>query len=219
MKEIWIDNWSNFKDVVMTNKNLLLQYVDEDKWYEIFAIDGQLEYKTRLVKSNYISKFTGINVSQAQSDISDFETNYKDNANEALEKRTTDGLPRVAKSTYTDDPSLYLKGGKINISPGSTGKIDFQFAFDIKLVGAIGFWKDADVGDYIEFSVGYYAGEDWVEVSKYGNTLYIMDTDHVEITGDDSTNITSGVIVRAEYYNSSSSVSKDFICWIRAYKI
>jgi len=206
-------NYIDFKTIVNA-KSLLWQYTETSGCYDIFAFDSLIEYKTSILKhpEDYPNK------EGEDANLLDFETNYKTNANQVLDPRSLDGVQRQAPGLYQVEDSFYIKGDKINVPVSSTGKIEFQSAYDVKLVGIIAFWKDSDIGDYIECSVGYYVGEDWIEIIKYGETLYVVGSNKVDISTNDYAIIPIGVVVRIEYTNVSSTTAKDFIVWLKCYR-
>jgi len=72
--------WTNLKEVFLP-KNLLLQYDEQEYNYTIFATEEGVEYFTELWKDT--SKVAGIDVTQNNIDLQDFEDNYKENANQS----------------------------------------------------------------------------------------------------------------------------------------
>jgi len=78
MKEIKFDSYSEWKDIVFTQKNLLHQhemvYTKGNLIYKLFAIDENIIYSMIL---------------QDSSDINDYEENYASSANKNIKKETT----------------------------------------------------------------------------------------------------------------------------------
>jgi hypothetical protein len=204
-ERITINSWTQFKSLCIESKHLLIQYLENDDSYDIYAPESNI-----IMWQTTITKGT--------DDAVDFETNYKSKANLPLESRSYDNIQRIAATLYQVEDSFYIKGDKINIAPLSTGKIEFQFPYDIKMIGIVTQWKNSDVGDFIECSVGFYSGEDWIELSKYGETLYVVNSNSMDISTNDYAVIPAGLIVRIEYTNVSETNAKDFICWLKSYR-
>lgn len=86
------DTWTNFKAIAITTKNLPIQYTDDGIEYTIFAFDDNtIAYVTTIWKGTVPDSVTSNGYSQAQndSDKSDFETNYKPNANSRISDSTS----------------------------------------------------------------------------------------------------------------------------------
>lgn len=83
-----ICDWEEFKSFVST-KNLEIQYeeISTPASYDIFADEEDIKYTCRLLKSS--------------TDATDFETNYKDNANKPLVKKDAYGNPVFVKDFKT----------------------------------------------------------------------------------------------------------------------
>jgi hypothetical protein len=75
-------NWTTLKSVI-TTKNLPLQYLETADGYELFAVDSVIVYLAFIYKGT-VPPETGISQVQNDSDKSDFETNYKSNANKTI---------------------------------------------------------------------------------------------------------------------------------------
>lgn len=81
------DSWTNFKAVAITSKNLPVQYTDDGVEYTIFAFDDNtIAYVTTIWKGTVPDSVISNGYSQSQNDTdkSDFETNYKANANSRI---------------------------------------------------------------------------------------------------------------------------------------
>jgi len=84
-------SWAEFKNLIIS-KNLLMQYHEYDYHYIIFASEtSTLEYYTEIWKDT--SKVEGIDITQNNLDLSDWENNYKTDANKSA--ISTDGKMQV----------------------------------------------------------------------------------------------------------------------------
>jgi hypothetical protein len=98
--------WTNFKSVT-SNKNSLIQYDDDGTVYTIFAFDtSSLAYVCTIWKGTVPDPVIAGGYSQAQndSDKSDFETNYKPNANQPI--ADTDDARRQLVEVNFRKPSI-----------------------------------------------------------------------------------------------------------------
>lgn len=77
-------SWTEFKNTCLTKKGLIPQYISITKnssnYYLIWVTEDNSEYITTINITN-----------PANSDQTDFENNYKNNANEPLQPKTEDG--------------------------------------------------------------------------------------------------------------------------------
>ena len=71
---ILYESWTNIKNIVNTN-NLQLQFIESNDLYKIFVTHNQNIHIVELWKNTDIIK--GIDITQNNLDITDFETNFK----------------------------------------------------------------------------------------------------------------------------------------------
>ncbi len=71
------ESWITIKDIVNTN-NLQLQFIENNDLYKIFVTYNQNLYVVELWKNT--DNIKGIDVTQNNLDIIDFETNFKNNS-------------------------------------------------------------------------------------------------------------------------------------------
>ena len=69
-------SWTNLK-LIVSSKKLSLQYDASSTAYDIFAVDGNIAYYTRIFIGS-VPNTIDYNQAQNDADKSDFETNYKD---------------------------------------------------------------------------------------------------------------------------------------------
>ena len=165
-------NWVNFKSITAA-KNLGMQYVEDTKRYEIFAFDDDIKYETEIWKDTTVVE--GLDVTQNNTDKTDFETNFKTTANQPITPKTVDRLPKVLTAVSPDDVSLYVSGREAEIT-GTTNYVEASFPVEIQLQGVDVYVKGADWGDNMHFDVGYTdGGGNWVSIKRFGETVYAMD--------------------------------------------
>jgi len=76
--EKW-ESWSELK-AHTSEKTLAMQYEDYPKWYRVWAAENGMMYMCDIEKTD-----------PANTDQTDFETNYKDDCNKPLQPKTDDG--------------------------------------------------------------------------------------------------------------------------------
>lgn len=169
MKEITID-YTTFKSLVSA-KVLLPQYVDNETYYNLFAVEDNLAWQC------FITKDGG-------NDQTDFEVNYQSTCNKPLEYRSIDGLPKYASALFTDSASYWVDGsnGVMIVNAGQTVYVKTNFSVPFKINGVDVHWANANVGDYVNFEVGIYTGAitdetTFVQMAQFGNQYRIMGTD------------------------------------------
>jgi len=95
MAEYEIDKvWTDFKAIVITLKNLVLQYVENDNLYSIWANENGTIYKTQIFKN--VDWLSSPPSWDWQADKTDFETNYKAHSNLPISPRTSAGVPKYS---------------------------------------------------------------------------------------------------------------------------
>jgi len=80
-------SWTEIKTFVTAPKELDLQYHEFLNYYLIFVVEAGVEYFTEIWKNTSVVE--GIDVSQNNLDLTDFEDNYKVNANQAIDENVT----------------------------------------------------------------------------------------------------------------------------------
>lgn len=116
--------WSDFKDL-LTTKGLLnqIQYLENDETYTIFSYDFPIKFSCTIWKNNVPDGLVAsYSQSQNDADKSDFETNYKSDANQRLASSvdvrfedmtvtdgytttTSTGFSAIRATTYTEQSS------------------------------------------------------------------------------------------------------------------
>lgn len=157
-------SYQNFKDIV-SKKNILWQYKEDNKKYRIFAIDETICYFVIVWKNGFET------VESDVANINDFETNYKNIANKkigirpvrkfchltssstAILKNCTGTLHRVilnAKGSGQSKLTIYdnttASGNIIAIIDTNTNSIG-TFSFDVDFEIGLTVKTTATVGD------------------------------------------------------------------------
>jgi len=199
-----IVSYDTLKNII-SSKSLLWQYVEYSDKYIVFAVDQNIIYETVLMKN--LSKVSGDRI-KAQSDLNDFENNYKSISNSTLEARTADGLIKRAQALFASETALFITG-KSEISYASTTPvttvIDIKYDNNIYLYGAMVWVWNANWGDYGTFQIidkdnilGY--GNNIV-LAEYGSSCPFYKDMHINIVNDDYKEVFQGLYVRFLYYN------------------
>ena len=144
--------YENLKTLV-SSKALLLQYVELADQYQLFAIEGTVQYSTIIYKSN--TAVEGIDPVTEASRISDFEINYKTTANQPLEIKAGAGRPiRVSASPQPLGTVEHWKGYQIVVPVGqSSGYVDVSFSSPVYVHGGYIVSPDVDFSDYVGVDV------------------------------------------------------------------
>lgn len=99
-------SWELIKAFV-DDRDLSIQYVETDDYYELFAIDGALALNCRLIKDI-----------DDDTDVPDFEANYKNSGNEKVDPtaRDSDGAPLNRVKITTTGWHYQLHGVELQTS-------------------------------------------------------------------------------------------------------
>jgi hypothetical protein len=93
--------WADFK-VFVASKGLLHQFVEDENAVTPFAIDGDVAYKTILIKAPESDSYPfGPDYDRVanDADLADFEASFRATGNRTLEPRASDGRLTVRQST------------------------------------------------------------------------------------------------------------------------
>lgn len=135
-----IDTWTNFKALVITKKDLPLQYKvlsrTSGDMYEIWAIE---------TLNNYIVRIDKEGTAPDPSDQKDFEDNYKTSANKTISQ---------IRSTFTLGEYRFRgNGASGTCSAGSTSEIDYTMMETRRLSGGEVVVTGAQIFDWVKFQV------------------------------------------------------------------
>lgn len=190
--EIYL-NYITFKEIV-NKKDLVWNYIDDINKYIIFSSENNVIYMTEIYKS--CNNIIGINETENNNNKSDFESNYKDNANDQNS---------LLLSPFTKNSvELKAEGKYDTITKETSQNIDFKIENGNKLIhGAIFYAKDAEIGDYVSAKVididnilGYGAGtilKEWIV------KWYVIPNQQMKITQDSAGEVLEGLYLRLSY--------------------
>jgi hypothetical protein len=175
LMEIITKNWSTLKSLISSHY-LKLQCVEDDKKYKLFAFEGDIQYICELWKNTSIIQ--GIDITQNNLDIMDFEVNHKSETNRLSIPISSDGkqiiraesrpLEYTTWFTCRGDSQLNIGNGSslfwdfnndddlVNYNYGDTFKtkrIEFKFLDTIAIKEGAIYFKNAPVGSFIDLFV------------------------------------------------------------------
>jgi hypothetical protein len=135
MQSILVDTWSNYKALI-SSKTLMIQYEESSTDYKLYAPEAG-------------SFLWTIILNKESSDATDFETNFKPNANKPLEVKAGSGRPdRVCISPQPLGTYWHTKGYVLECGTSDTSaSIDINFSAKIYLLGGHAISPDATPGD------------------------------------------------------------------------
>jgi hypothetical protein len=168
MQLMEITSWNTFKELVSA-KGLLIQYTQVSNYYDIYAPESPFLWHVVLVQDG-------------GTDQTDFETNYKSSANQPLEYRSVDGLPKFASAMFVDNLSYWVDGsnGILTVASGQTGYVRTNFSTNFSLNGVDIHWAGANLGDYVNFEVGVYNNNDtssennFIQLAQFANKYRVL---------------------------------------------
>lgn len=189
------NSWSSFKTLIL-NKKLSIQYIDSGASYELFAPEvNTFLWSYTLCKDN-------------GSDQTDFETNYKTNANKEVSAHI---IVSGIREFDGDVKYLYRKSFKYDITPNTTNTFDEKFTFSVFLYGGIyELIGNINDGDYVEISIvdkdnilGY--GANTVLATFIEQEFINSEKKFSEITSEGGQQIPAGIYLRAKYVSVDSA--------------
>ena len=191
-------NYSDFMSLY-NNKGLKnLQYYESNGVYDLFFEEGMVLYTCRITEQN---------------DITDFENNYKANANKPLIIKAEDSTPYVRVTEKTVGKFLQLHGFEMICPANETTNYDVKWTVDIEFVGARAKDENNIFGNYANMQLidkdnilGYGAGFILHEFGKEVPSAIMVETCNVETTT--AATINTGLYLRIQYVNNSETETK-----------
>lgn len=115
-------SYSQWKSLLVS-KGMLPQYIENPTSYDLFAVENNISWETRILKDS--------------DEATDFETNVKPTANKPLEIKAGVGRPiRVSASPQPINTQQKFKGFQLVIPANETSAVlDISFPQDIYLRG------------------------------------------------------------------------------------
>lgn len=143
-----VESWPSFKEIVITKKQLSLQYGETSEGYSVFAVDGPVIWKTFL-KRDY-------------SEFVDFDANYKSTANTKIIQDT---------SVTQYDPETGGLKMTSKFAPDGWLQRLHEVEFTTSTVGGAIHDKDYTNADYGWSSIKFYEGDHGSETEITGANL------------------------------------------------
>lgn len=167
-------SWTELK-ALATTKDCSFEYHEHDYYYAIFFEENSVGYFTEIWKDT--SKVKGINVSQNNTDKTDFETNHKSSANALVILKSADGKVIVRTESRPincttcfcaqADSGIDIGDGKIlgwdfsndddDITPSGVNykrkRIEFTFLDPIWIKEGALYYHNVSKGSYIDLYV------------------------------------------------------------------
>lgn len=210
--------WTNFKTMAIS-KNLSIQYTETQVRYYVFAIDDPIKYECELWKDT--SAVEGIDVTQNNTDLAEFEASFKAEANKPVTPKTSDRLPKFLSAVSVDDVSLYVTGSVALIN-GSNDVIDSDFDGEIQLQGMMVAVQGANWGDTVDVEVGYIdAQQNWVPLKKFGESVPMKDTadwQEYHYKNNAVSKIPDSLKIRFKYHQANVLTTKKVVLHYIAHK-
>ena len=194
--------WTEFKTIV-TSKDLSIQYREGTSEYNLWASDTNDEYLCFISKTD-----------PASTDQTDFENNYKDNANSSIATL----IQPFAKDSV--DFKGEGKGGIV--TKGTTQDIDLKLIEDMYCDGGFLFAGYAEFGDYIKAQVididdvlGY--GENYI-LKTWIEKWYVIPDQIMYVKVNQGGTIPANVYLRLKYTSIGSTNDIKFAVNYHLYK-
>jgi hypothetical protein len=179
-----VSTWTAFKSLV-TSKALLIQYTDLENKYEVYAAEAQtFIWHTVLMKDG-------------ETDVVDFETNFKSTANAPLEIKAGAGRPeRTVNSPQPAGTRQRWKGYQITIAEGqTTAYVDVGFDTAMYVMGGLIYSPDVDEDDSVTVDILVKAN-DAVYLSKMVDGVYLIPNMEISFMSSESMLFPSSVKFR-----------------------
>lgn len=190
-------SWSAFKDIV-DSKRLFMHYIDESDHYYVHAIDGSMSYTSIIVKDAASQHIAGLDATAEQANQTDFETNYKADANRPQ---------TVAESATVSD----FNGKQIVIPSGvlPSGYCEWDYDDTVYINKVLPIPVNAEWGDKIEFTVHLKSND--YPVGGYAQDIYLYENNprNVWFAGNGGGKIPSYCKVRCTYIKGDDTTDAE----------
>lgn len=136
----------NFRELkaIVARKNLTWQYDETPDLYSVYAVDGIIKHEADLYKDpTKLSGLSAQGLTDYQDDVTDFETNFKPNANWAA------GIRSYPFST----PDFEFRGTGVSgtCAAGQTLDLDYQMPGKRYINGGLVLLDGSTIFDWMEF--------------------------------------------------------------------
>lgn len=152
MIDMPISTWSDYKDLVITEKGLDLQFSETRSRYHIYASEQHIFlWSIALVKNG-------------GSDVTDFENNYKYNSNKKIEILTH---VHIQEENIATGGHYQAQGYKVDVTQDGDNELILSFPMNTGLLAA----KWANLSKYKDDEIEFLVGEDTVIGTLTANHL------------------------------------------------
>lgn len=188
-------DWAGMKAIV-SNKSMLLQYKEDAKGYDIFALDGpSLDYDTRIVKDG-------------GEDVLDFEANHKSWANQQISHSDPEGIQKVASVPFQDSFKSFMTGGQFRAVPAETVLIEIPLQDAIFIDSVKIIWSGSNFGDLVNASLGFLDGEaNFVETEKIIIKTPVFGSGDSTVATKSIMKVPSGGVLRVTYFSVAETTA------------
>lgn len=228
-------SWSAIKERKATT-GLPVKFVEDDDVYTIFVQEEGCTYRAFIARHDAEGRRyqAGYTAADNNTDLADFEANFKAVANKPLVTRDTQGNPvqAVASFAYLKQKTRF-NGFRYVAAPNAITIFDEEITRQIFVQGGRVVIRNAVDGDYVEFSIvdvdnvlglfvgyGLRPGIDVLELDKYVRTVYpdeAMDTAEHRVSA--AAPVTAGLYFRITYHavaGGGNRVIKPTYLWYEA---
>lgn len=194
-------SWDILKQFA-TTKKIALQYLDMTSHYEVICFDSYF------VLSCVIDK------QSSNSELQDFEGNFKASANKPIEPLDQSGRKLLTISPFSDSNGFRFRGTSFSgtISANSTQSIDYKIEQERFINGGRLILDAANTDDQVSFRVvdvdnvlGFGAG---VVLDEFIKDYYLPVGESMEVSLDYPARIPSGLYLRMIYKNTGDAPVK-----------
>lgn len=191
-------SWAQLKDFSVSRR-APMQYFESENGYDVIAIDG------------YFAVATLIDKTSVNADRTDFETNFKAQANQPVVKRDMYGREISTNSPFTDASGFRFRGAAFSGSSTAAGTfdIDYRIAQERYINGGRLLVDMIGADDRMTFQVvdkdnvlGMGAG---VVLDEFISEYYVPQDGNLEVRLDYPARIMAGLYLRLRYTSTSST--------------
>lgn len=190
---------------LLTARGLLPQYIEDPNGYDLFALESNLSWETRIIKDG-------------GSDIVDFEANVKPTANKPLEIKAGPGRPpRTSASPQPINTMQHFKGYKLTLPILETSAyVDISFPSLVYVKGGHFYCSSILADDYLNVDV-LYGANDMVIVPGLVTNCYLVPNTPVPFESAESMTLAPELKLRVTLNGTSSAVTARTVYIIAEY--
>jgi hypothetical protein len=187
MEVMNVSSWTEFKTLV-SEKQLLPQYREDARAYELFAAEGQVFMWTILLL-------------KGSSEANDFESGLKAQSNKPIEIKGGAGKPqRTAASAQPLGTVESWKGFHKESAAGeATFTFDIWIGAPVYLKGGVLYSDDCTCEDFVSADIVLKANPSVVIVPKILDTVYLLPNAMIPFMSEESMLLPAEAMIRATY--------------------